>query len=328
MDKPFIINTPGLNSGPGSKEFDVIIIGGGPGGLSAALYMSRGGMKTAVIEKLSLGGQIFLTAEIENYPGIEFISGPDLVRVMETQAEKHGTEFIYDEVVSIKDEGQIKAVETASGAVYKASALIVATGAAYREIGVPGEAKFRGKGVSNCATCDGAFYKGKEAAVIGGGDTAVEEAGYLTRFASRVHVIHRRDRLRAAKTIQDKAFANEKISFILDSVVTAIFGDRGVEGVRVKNVKTGKESEIRVDGVFIYVGLVPLTGFLKGYIDLDEQGYVITDNLTGTSKEGVFACGDCIQKDFRQAITAASDGANAANRAQHYIERLRGMEYK
>jgi thioredoxin reductase (NADPH) len=328
MDTNISINLSNPQGAGASNKADVIIIGGGPAGLTAAIYNARAGLKVMMIEKLAVGGQIFLTAEIENYPGYENISGPELIQKMEKQADNFGLVKVFDEVLKIESTGgAAKKVHCASGTVYEAKAVIVATGARYRDIGVPGEAEFRGRGVSNCATCDGAFYRNLEVAVIGGGDTAVEEGMYLTKFASKVHIIHRRDRLRAAKIIQDRAFANPKISFIFDSAVTAIFGSKGVDGIKIKNLKTNAETELKVSGVFVFIGLVPGTEFMKGTLEMDSQGYIKTDTDMKTSVDGIFACGDCIEKKLRQAVTAAGDGAIAAYSAEHYIERLEGTEY-
>lgn len=311
-----------------AKSYDVVIIGGGPAGLSAALYSARYGVKTAVIERISTGGQIFITDMVENYPGIEKISGPLLSKTMEKQAVDFGTELVIDEVESISIKGNnIKEIKGASGEVYEAPAVIIATGAKYKNLGVPGEEKFRGRGVSNCATCDAMFYKNKEIAVIGGGDTAVEEADFLTRFASKVSVIHRRSELRAVKVIQEKSKKNPKIDFILETVVDEIAGTNGVEKLLLKNVKTGQKSELKVDGVFILVGYEPVTAYLKGFVKLDEQGYVVANQDMETNVPGVFACGDCIVKKLRQVVTAAGDGATAAYGAYHYIEKLKGGEY-
>ncbi|MEI7542328.1 MAG: thioredoxin-disulfide reductase [bacterium] len=307
---------------------DVVIIGGGPAGLTAAIYNSRAGMNVLMIEKLAAGGQIFITAEVENYPGIDVISGPELSIAMENQARKFGTRIEYDEVEKIIDgPNEYKTVHTTSGKQYKTKAIIISTGAKYKSIGVPGEELFRGKGVSNCATCDGAFYKNMEIAVIGGGETAVEEAEYLTRFASKVHIIHRRDRLRATKSAQDKALKNPKINLIFDSVLEEIAGVSGVDKIKIVNTKTGAKSELAVKGVFVFVGLVPNTNFLKGYVDLDAQGYIKTDASMNTSRPGVFACGDCIVKELRQVVTATGDGAVASYTAQHYIDKMNGQEY-
>lgn len=311
-----------------AKTFDVIIIGGGPAGLAAAIYASRYGMKTALIERISTGGQIFITAEVENYPGIEKTSGPLLARTMEKQALHFGTEIIIDEVESISlKENSMKSIKGASGEIYEAQSVIIATGAKYRNLGAPGEDKFRGRGVSNCATCDAMFYKNKEVAVIGGGDTAVEEADFLAKFAAKVSVIHRRSELRAVKAIQEKALKNPKITFIFDTVVEEIAGLNGVEKLLLKNVKTNAKSEIKADGVFVLVGYDPATVYLKGFVDLDPQGYVIASRDMETNVPGVFACGDCIVKKLRQVVTAAGDGAVAAYGAYHYIEKLRGGEY-
>ncbi|HPN63715.1 MAG TPA: thioredoxin-disulfide reductase [Candidatus Goldiibacteriota bacterium] len=328
MDTGIIINLGNSAGESVPNKADVIIIGGGPAGLTAAIYNCRAGLKVMMIEKMAVGGQIFLTAEIENYPGYENISGPELIQKMEKQADNFGLIKVFDEVLKIESaEKGVKKVHCASGAVYESKVIIAATGARYRDIGVPGETEFRGRGVSNCATCDGAFYRNLEVAVVGGGDTAVEEGIYLTKFASKVHIIHRRDRLRAAKIIQERAFKNPKISFIYDSVVTGIFGSKGVDGVKVKNVKTGAESDLKVSGVFVFIGLVPGTEFLKGTLEMDGQGYIKTDADMKTSVEGIFACGDCVSKKLRQAITAAGDGAAAAYSAEHYIEKLEGTEY-
>jgi len=324
MKNPFKIEVSGGEPGEMPEIFDTIIVGGGPSGLTAAIYNARAGLKTVIIEKMALGGQIFLTAEIENFPGFENISGPELVSKMDKQAEKFGIKKIYDEIAEIKEaDNNMKIVKGASGSEYKAYAVIISTGAKYRDLGVEGESKFRGRGVSNCATCDGAFYKEAEIAVVGGGDTAVEEAVYLTRFAKKVYIIHRRDKLRAAKSIQEKAFSNSKISFIWDSVVEEITGKTGVEGLKLKNVKTGEKSELAAMGVFIFAGLLPNTDFLKGFLDMDEMNYIKTDNDMRTSKPGIFACGDCISKSFRQAITACGDGATAANSAEKYVEGIK-----
>lgn len=307
---------------------DVIIIGGGPAGLTAAIYNSRAGLDVFMIEKLAAGGQIFITAEVENYPGIDIISGPELSVAMENQARKFGARIEYDEVEKIEDGPEnIKTVYTASGKQHKTYSIIISTGAKYKSLGVPGEDLYRGKGVSNCATCDGAFYKNMEVAVVGGGETAVEEGEYLTRFASKVHIIHRRDRLRASKSAQEKAMKNPKINFIFDSVVDEISGTTGVEKVRLSNIKTGIKSELMVKGVFVFVGLVPNTSFLKGYLDMDEQGYIKADVSMKTSMSGVFACGDCIVKELRQVVTATGDGAVASYSAQKYLDKIKGCEY-
>ncbi len=327
MENPFIISVSESsfekNDSPDDLH-DVIIIGGGPSGLTASIYASRSGLDVILIEKISVGGQIFLTADVENYPGFDNISGPELAQKMDAQAVKFGTKKIFDEVTGIfKDNSGIKYVKCVSGKTYAAKSVIISSGARYKELGVPGEAKYKGKGVSNCATCDAAFYRNKEVAVIGGGDTAVEEGIYLTKFASKVHIIHRRNELRANKIIQKRAFQNSKISFIFDTVVKEVLGNTdGVTGLKLTNVKTGSESGLSVEGVFVFIGLIPNTEFLKNTVELDSQGYIKTDSKFMTSMEGVFACGDCIVKDLRQVITAAGDGANAAFQAEKYLDSL------
>jgi thioredoxin reductase (NADPH) len=327
VDNAFKINMPAGENMDAPKEVDVAIIGGGPAGLAAAMYCGRAELKTLVIEKFAPGGQITVTDNIENYPGIEKISGPEITAVMETQARKSCSMFVFDEVVTVRDNGDSKELTMASGGAYKATAVIIAAGAKYKELGIPGEAKFKGHGVSNCATCDAAFYKNLEVAVIGGGDTAVEEAVFLTKFASKVHLVHRRDRLRAARIIQERALPNPGINFIYDSVIEEILGGKGVEKIRIKNLKTGAVKEMPVSGVFVFIGLVPGTEFLKGFVDMDDLGYIKADIEMRTSKQGVFACGDCRQKDFRQAITAAGDGATAAFKAIHWVDKIKGTEY-
>ncbi len=305
------------------KDYDVIIIGGGPAGLTAGIYSARSGLKTLLIEKIAVGGQIFLSDLIENYPGVETASGPDLIAIMENQAKKFGVDFVFEEVVDIKVKDKKFSVQTSSENEYSGFAVIIATGARYKELGVPGEAKFKGRGISNCATCDGAFYKNMDVAVVGGGDTAIQEAIYLTKFAKTVYVIHRRDKLRATKILQDNAFKNPKIKFIFDSVVEEILGNKNVEGVKIKNLKTNEIKTIQVSGVFVFIGLIPNTDFLKKIIELDEQGYIKTDTEMKTSKSGIWACGDCVQKKLRQVVTAAGDGALAAFDAMHYIEEIK-----
>ncbi len=325
MDNPFTIN---INPGAPKEEpgvYDLIVIGGGPAGLTAALYASRAGLSTLLLEKLAVGGQIFLTYEVENYPGIEKITGPELVKSMENQALAFGTVIKSEEVLSVGNkEGGVREIKTASGAVFRSYAVILAPGASYRDLGVAGEAKLKGRGVSNCATCDGAFYRNVEVAVVGGGDTAIEEGIFLTKFASKVHVIHRRDKLRAIKTIQDRAFANPKMNFIYDSVVEEVQGEKGVESLKIKNVKTGAVSQLPVKGVFVFIGLVPHTAFLKGTVEMDGEGYLKADAQMKTGAEGIFAAGDCIQKTLRQVVTAAGDGAVAADSARHYVEKVKG----
>ena len=299
--------------------YDIIVIGGGPAGLSAGLYGARSRAKTLILEKGKWGGQAATTEELENYPGsIEQPTGPEITARMKRQAEEFGAETRAETVTKLELDGKIKKVITDS-AEYQAKTVIIATGAKPRLLGCPGELELRGKGVSYCATCDADFFTDLRVVVVGGGDSAIQEAIYLTKFAEKVTVIHRRDELRAAKSIQERAFANPKIDFIWDSVVIEIKGDGIVESVVVKNVKTNEVKEVQTDGVFMFVGYDPVSDLVKGLVDMDEKGYIITDENMSTSIEGVFAAGDVRVKSLRQVVTAASDGAIAAVRAEHYI---------
>lgn len=301
------------------KIYDVAIIGGGPAGFSAGLYASRGKMSAVIIEKGKWGGQAGTTEELENYPGsIEHPTGPSLMERMKNQAEAFGTEFIRDEVVGFDLSDKVKVLKLKNGEL-KAKSIIIASGAQYTNLGAPGEDTFRGKGVSYCATCDADFFTELEVVVIGGGDAAVEEAIYLTKFADKVTIVHRRDEFRAAKSIVEKALANEKIEVKWDTVPVEIYGDGIVEGVKLKNVKTGDITDYRTDGVFIFVGTKPISDFVKGIVDMDAKGYIIADEEMRTSVEGIFAAGDVRVKSLRQVITAAADGAIAAINAEKYI---------
>lgn len=307
-----------------SKVYDVIVIGAGPAGLSAALYAGRARLDTLIIERDKDGGQIVLTSEVENYPGcLEGESGPTLIDRMAQQAKHFGAEKIYDEILDVELEGKEKVLKGKKGE-YRGKTVIVATGASSRPIGCPGEKEFTGKGVSYCATCDGAFFEDFEVFVVGGGDTAVEEAMYLTKFARKVSVIHRRDELRAAKSIQDKAFANPKMNFIWDSAVKEIKGDGIVNSMVLENLKTGELTEITADeedgtfGIFVFIGFVPKTKIFEGKLNMDK-GYIVTDENMKTNIEGVYAAGDVRVKSLRQVVTAAADGAIAAVQAEKYI---------
>jgi len=302
------------------NDYDVAIIGGGPAGLSAAIYAARGGLKTVLFEKALIGGQIVVTAEVENYPGFEQnVTGFDIIEKMQQQAEKFGTDIKLEEVKAIGLEGLCKIIETLKG-TYKVQSVIIATGAHPRKLAVPGEEKFTGRGVSYCATCDGALYRNKIVAVVGGGDSAVEEAIFLTKFAKKVYVIHRRDELRAVKIVQDRAVKNEKLEFVLDTVVQAIEGEDFVEKLVIFNKKTNNVSELQVDGVFIYVGIIPSSDLVESRVDFDSQGFIITDDSMHTELPGVYAAGDVTQKVLRQVVTACSDGATAAFSAEKWIE--------
>lgn len=310
-----------------SNIYDVIIIGAGPAGLSAGLYAGRARLKTLIIEKEKEGGQIVQTSEVENYPGcIEGESGPTLIERMAKQAEGFGAEKAYDTIEEVDLTSSIKTIKGQKNE-YKAKTVIIATGASPRLIGCPGEKDYTGKGVSYCATCDGAFFEDFEIYVVGGGDTAVEEALYLTKFGRKVTIIHRRDELRAAKSIQEKAFANKKVDFIWNSVVKEVKGDGILNSIVLENRKTGEETEIKAAeedgtfGLFVFVGYTPKTGIFEGIIDM-EKGYIKTDDNMKTNVEGVFAAGDVRVKSLRQVVTAAADGAIAAVQAEKYIENL------
>jgi thioredoxin reductase (NADPH) len=307
-----------------SNVYDVIIIGAGPAGLSAALYAGRARLSTLIIEREKDGGQIVLTSEVENYPGcLEGESGPTLIDRMSEQAKHFGAEKVYDEILEVKLDGEEK-VLVGKKAEYIGKSVIIATGAASRPIGCPGEKTFTGKGVSYCATCDGAFFEDLEVFVVGGGDTAVEEAMYLTKFARKVSIIHRRDELRAAKSIQEKAFSNPKMNFIWDSAVKEIKGDGLVNSMVLENLKTGELTEVFADeddgifGIFVFIGYTPKTKIFEGIIDL-ENGYIVTDENMKTNIEGVYAAGDVRVKSLRQVVTAAADGAIAAVQAEKFI---------
>jgi len=306
------------------KVYDVIIIGAGPAGLSAALYAGRARLSTLVIEREKDGGQIVLTSEVENYPGcLEGESGPTLIDRMSEQAKHFGAEKVYDDILEAKLEGKEKILVGKKGE-YVGKSVIIATGASSRPIGCTGETTFIGKGVSYCATCDAAFFEDLEVFVVGGGDTAVEEALYLTKFARKVSIIHRRDELRAAKSIQEKAFANPKVNFIWDSAVKEIKGDGLVNSMVLENLKTGELTEVVADeddgifGIFVFIGYTPKTKIFEGMIDL-EKGYIVTDADMKTNIEGVYAAGDVRAKSLRQVVTAAADGAIAAVVAEKFL---------
>lgn len=313
--------------------YDVIIAGAGPAGMTAAVYTSRANMKTLMIEKGLPGGQMANTQDIENYPGFENVLGPELSQKMFDHAQKFGAEFARGEILKIEDDGLFKRV-TLRDREYKAKSVIVATGAKHRELGIPGEKELAGFGVSYCAVCDGAFFADQELVVVGGGDSAVEEALFLTRFASKVTIIHRRDQLRAQKIIQKRAFDNDKIEFIWDHTVEEILGDGLVSGVRIKHTKTGETKEFPCGGVFIYIGMDPITDCVRDLGITNENGYVVVDEDMKTSVAGVFSAGDVNEKMLRQIITATGDGSVAALSAQQYVENLEeqmngkaGMEY-
>lgn len=312
------------------KEYDLIIIGAGPAGLAAGLYAGRARLRTLLIEKEKNGGQIVITSEIENYPGcLPEETGPSLIDRMVAQTEKFGVDHVFDTITDCELEGNMK-VLTGLHDEYRAKAVIIAAGAKPVPIGCEGEKEFMGKGVSYCATCDAAFFEDFEVYVVGGGDSAVEEALYLTKFARKVTIIHRRDALRAAKSIQEKAFANPKVDFLWDTVVEEIRGDGIVESMVVKNTKTGELTEIAADeedgtfGIFVFIGFKPNSELFAGKVPMDERGYIIANEDMETGIPGVFAAGDIRQKSLRQVVTAAADGAIAAVQAGKYLEELEG----
>lgn len=304
---------------------DVIIIGGGPAGLTASIYTSRMRLKTLLFESPALSSQIVLTDKIENYPGFpEGITGFELIERFRKQSEEFGTQFLPEEVSNIREteEGEARKylVTTKQGIVYKTLSVIIASGARPKKLGVPREDEFCGRGISYCATCDGAFFKNKRIVVVGGGDAAIEEALFLTKFGEKVTIIHRRKSLRAAKILQERAFANKKIEFIWNSQIVGFLGENRIKEVRIKDVETGKEIDILCEGIFIFVGYRPNTNFLKDFIKLDEKGYIIADENMATDRAGIFACGDCRKKLMYQIITACGDGATAVFSVQRYLE--------
>lgn len=308
-----------------AEIYDVCIVGGGPAGLTSAIYASRANLRVRVFEKGAPGGQAALTHWVDNYPGFpEGISGMELSENMKRQAERFGTEILFEEVVEIRREGENFRVKTFFSETLTKT-VIIATGRSPKKLGVPGEEEFSGKGVSYCATCDGAFYKDRKVAVIGGGDSAVKEAIFLTRFASHVYIVHRRDSFRAEKIISSSALSNPKIHPVWDSMVTSINGDKEVRSITVKNLKSGKREDIEVNGVFIYVGNRPNTSFLRGLLEIDDEGYIMAGEDTKTSVPGIFAAGDVRRKNLFQISTAVGDGAVAGIKVEEFISHGRGL---
>lgn len=302
------------------KIYDVMIIGGGGAGLTAALYASRANLTTVLFEKLVPGGQIASTDLVENYPGFtEGILGPEIAQKMETQAVRYGTQIIHEEVKNLSRKGDLFEIVSAE-ADYSARAVILTMGASFRTLGVPNEKEFTGKGVSYCATCDGAFFKGKKVIAIGGGDSALQEGIFLTRFAEQVTVVHRRDALRASPILQERAKKNPKMSFIWNTVIDKIEGEKKVTSVLLKNVRTGEIQRLSVEGVFVFIGHDPNSGVAKGLVTLDERDYVVTDTSLATSVPGVFAAGEVRQGAVRQLVAACGEGCAAALAAQAYLE--------
>ena len=309
----------------GAHVRQVIIIGSGPAGYTAAIYAARANLSPLVVaSSVEAGGELMNTTEVENFPGFpEGIMGPDLMAKMQEQAEKFGAEVLYDDVVSLDVDGAVKKITLGSGATHEADSVIFATGSAPRKIGIEGETRLSGRGVSYCATCDGFFFRERVIAVVGGGDSAMEEATFLTKFASKVYVIHRRDELRASKIMQDRAFKNEKIEFIWNAEVVDILGDEAVSGVVLKDTVDGSTRELPLDGVFVAIGYDPRTHLVHGKLELTADGTVWVDGRSSrTSVPGVFAAGDVIDPTYRQAVTAAGSGTVAALDLEHYLAAL------
>jgi thioredoxin reductase (NADPH) len=311
-------------------DYDTVIIGGGPAGYTAGIYAARAGLKTMLVEGAATVSQITITDLIENYPGIpDGINGFDLVQLFKNQALKFGLEVMAKDVSVIKKSESAPVIwdVTLGDKSFKTLSIIAATGARWRNLEVPGEQEFAGKGISYCATCDGPFYRNKDVVVVGGGDAAIQEALFLTHFAKKVVVVHRRDRLRAAEILQKRAFAEKKIEVVWNATLTEVTGRDFVTGIKIADVQSGKTSEITADGVFIFVGRLPHTGIFQGILELDATGYIITDEKMQTSSAGIFAAGDCRVKQFRQVVTAAGDGANAAFSAELYVGSIKGEAY-
>lgn len=304
-----------------ANRYELIIIGGGPAGLAAGLYAARARMKTLCLERLTPGGALATTEDVENYPGFRAITGPDLVEKMLEHAKDFGMELSYSDANSIELDGTDRIVHTDEGP-FVAKAVLIASGAKINKLGVPGEEEFAGRGVSYCAVCDGAFFRDQDVVVVGGGDAAIDEGLYLTRLVETVTVIHRRDQLRASKILQERAFANEKVSFMWEMVVREIHGNGMVKEILLENVKTAEQSVHPTDGLFVYIGSKPNTDFVKGLVGMDEAGHIITDLHMQTSVPGIYAAGDVRIDSYRQAVTAGGDGCTAALAAEKYIESL------
>lgn len=317
--EPRITSSEPQEGGVAPGTYELVVIGGGPAGLTAAIYAGRARVSTRVCAGSLPGGQPANTAEVDNFPGFpDGVGGTQLAERFKSQAERFGAEIVPEMVTEVDFSERPFTIQSQRN-TYRADAVIVATGAAQRRLGVPGEDKFYGRGVSSCATCDGFFYQDKQVVVVGGGDAAIDEALFLTKFAERVTVIHRRDELRATKIFQEKAFANSKIDFIWDSVVEEILGDQTVTGVRVRNVKTGETSMVKTHGVFVYIGMEPKSDLFVGQLELDDNGYIVSNHRQHTNMPGVFVAGDVQDPLYRQVVTAAGTGAIAAMEAERYL---------
>jgi len=310
---------------------DIVIIGGGPAGLTAGLYAARARMNVLLLEKAMPGGQILITDRVENFPGFpDGVSGPELAGLMEKQALGFGLTIKTCDASGIipASNGKPFGVKLSDGNTLQTLSVIVATGASWNKLGIPGEKELTGRGVSYCATCDGPLFKGKEVIVVGGGDTAIEDGLFLAKFAKKVTIVHRRDRFRAAKILQERASAGKNVEFCMNSIALEIMGKSKVEGIKVKDVNNSAVKEIKADGVFIFVGITPNSDIAKPLVKLDDSGYIVTGGNMETSVDGIFACGDVRRKVLRQVVTATGEGASAAVSAQNYVERLKGVEYK
>jgi len=302
------------------RTTDILVIGGGPAGLTAAIYGARAQLKTLVVERLVLGGQLATTELVENYPGFpEPITGPEIIERMEKQARNWGAEIVYDTIASLRSEGDLR-YAVGEAETYEAKAIVVATGSTPRKLGIPGENELTARGICYCATCDGPLFRGKTVAVAGGGNTACQEGFYLTRFVQKLYLIHRRDQLRAEKVLQERVLRSPKVEPIWNSVVIRANGRERLQSLTIKNVKTNEESELRLDGLFVFIGTQPNSDFLRGFVELNPQGYVIADADKRTSVEGVFVAGDVADWKYQQAVSAAGDGCMAAMAARRYIE--------
>ncbi|MBI2264502.1 MAG: thioredoxin-disulfide reductase [Armatimonadetes bacterium] len=304
---------------PETKSYDVVIVGGGVAGLTAALYAGRARLSAVVLEKMAAGGQAVITELIENYPGIKTVTGHDLSQVMEDQAKSFGAEIVFEEISEIRVENR-KKIAIGSEALYEGKAMILATGGEPRKLGIPGETEYRGRGVSYCAVCDGAFFRDKRISVVGGGDSALQESLYLARMVEKLTLVHRRDQFRGSKILQDRVLSNARISIVWNSVVEEVVGNHKLQGLQLTNRQTGAKDFMETDGLFIYVGFEPNSGFLQGLVDTTADGYIITDEKMQTSMPGIYAAGDVRKCPIRQLVTAASDGAVAAVTAEKYIE--------
>src|SRR3989339_2127297 len=308
--------------------YDIIIIGGGPAGLTAGIYTTRALMKTLLLEKIAPGGLVVTTEKVENYPGFaEGVNGYELMDQMIKQADKFGLNTVSEEVIKVRKEADGFHIETTSQE-YQSLSIVISSGTIYRKLGVDKEHLFTGRGISFCATCDAPLFKGKKVAVVGGGDAAIEEALFLTKFVNKIYLVHRRDKLRASAILQERIKQHPKVEFIWNSKIAGVYGENKIEKVIIKNVVDNSERELGIDGIFVFIGFDPNTSFLKGFVDLDKEGYVITNSSMKTSCDGVFAAGDVRSDTLRQIITACGDGARAAISAQHFVESIRGMDYK